>query len=445
MLLVVATTVAVVVVRGGAAAAPVAAGGPFRRAASGTPSPAGGGAGLDAGDRMCAASFRAVAGGGDGGAGDDVRPLRRRRGAGKRAVAGAGLDRPVSNCCRRFAGGVPAPGPAAATAVVSAGLLVLTVFPRVADARAGRRFIDLDLDVAATALPLEALRFVEANGLRERMYNDFEIGSYLLFEGYPRYRVFVDPRLPAYPEEMHRLLGSFDLDRATWGAAMDRYGVQTALLAYAGLNRRVAWWDPDEWALVFRADDSRVFVRRREQWRSLIAAHEVPATFDVLRRTGRHHVAARSPTETISGQRLRMATTAGRAGVRAGRRAHRARAALLRTFPGGRRLPEPRPPRVPPRPGWGRWKSRRRTPAHALTHLDRALALTPDDTRTRANRATVLERLGRRGDAAADWAAVAMQARGTPVGKAAAVRAHQLSARPDHGGPERAASGSLSP
>ena len=59
-------------------------------------------------------------------------------------------------------------------------------------------------------LPLSAIAYVDANGLRDRMYNDFEIGSYLLFEpsgGYPRHRVFVDPRLPAYPAEFHRLLG----------------------------------------------------------------------------------------------------------------------------------------------------------------------------------------------------------------------------------------------
>ena len=31
-----------------------------------------------------------------------------------------------------------------------------------------------------TPLPLEAIQFVEENGLRERMYNDFEIGSYLI-------------------------------------------------------------------------------------------------------------------------------------------------------------------------------------------------------------------------------------------------------------------------
>ncbi len=91
-------------------------------------------------------------------------------------------------------------------------------------------------------LPLSAIAFVDANGLRDRMYNDFEIGSYLLFDpagGYPRHRVFVDPRLPAYPAEFHRLLGRSDLTRAEWGAAMDGFGVQTALLAYAGINPRV--------------------------------------------------------------------------------------------------------------------------------------------------------------------------------------------------------------
>jgi hypothetical protein len=61
--------------------------------------------------------------------------------------------------------------------------------------------------------------------------------------------VFVDPRLPAYPAAFHRLLGRGDLTRAEWNAAMDGYGVETALLSYAGVNRRVAWWDPERWAL----------------------------------------------------------------------------------------------------------------------------------------------------------------------------------------------------
>ena len=56
-------------------------------------------------------------------------------------------------------------------------------------------------------------------------------------------------------ERVDRLLVAerFDHDAASWGQAMDAYGVDSALLAYAGVNRRVAWWDPARWALVFRA------------------------------------------------------------------------------------------------------------------------------------------------------------------------------------------------
>ena len=131
------------------------------------------------------------------------------------------------------------PLPAAAATALLAGL---TLGPRLAS----RTGWDIGLD--RRELPLAAIAFVDDNGLRERMYNDFEIGSYLLFQrdaGYPRHRVFVDPRLPAYPPEFHRLLGRPDLTRAEWAAAMDGYGVETALLAYAGVNHRVAWWDPD--------------------------------------------------------------------------------------------------------------------------------------------------------------------------------------------------------
>jgi len=161
--------------------------------------------------------------------------------------------------------------------VASALLVACALGPRVAAARAGHPLVDVGLD--RTPLPLEAIQFAEENGLRDRMYNDFEIGSYLIFEGFPRHRVFIDPRLPAYPPEFHQLLGRFDVTRDEWDQAMDRYGVESALLAYAGLNRRVSWWDPARWALVYRQHDARVFVRRLPKWRALIAAREIPATF----------------------------------------------------------------------------------------------------------------------------------------------------------------------
>jgi hypothetical protein len=177
--------------------------------------------------------------------------------------------------------GVPA---RRASMLASAFLVALALGPRVAAARAGRSFVDVGLD--RTPLPLEAVQFAEENGLRDRMYNDFEIGSYLIFEGYPRHRVFIDPRLPAYPPEFHQLLGRADLTRDEWDQAMHSYGVDSALLDYAGLNRRVSWWDPGRWALIYRQHDARVFVRRVPKWRELIAAREIPATFSFTMEEG---------------------------------------------------------------------------------------------------------------------------------------------------------------
>ncbi len=311
----------------------------------------------------------------------------------------------------------------AATPVAVVSLLLATVWPRLGVARAGGPALDVEVDTSV--MPLRALRFVEDHGLRERMYNDFEFGSYLLFQGYPRYRVFVDPRLPAYPDDMHRLLGSFDMDRATWDEAMTRYGVETALLGDAGINRRVAWWDPESWALVHRANDARVFVRRHERWRALILAYEIPATFSFSVENGAATLPLEikppaSPVPDCEWQR-RLGDLVFELdhGSPARARSYHEHAlevpaclapkdeAHLAAWLGAIEL------------GTGQWE-------RAAVHLGRALVLGPGDTRTRANRATVFERLGRRAEAAADWGRVASEARGTPAGEAAAARAQGL-------------------
>ena len=313
---------------------------------------------------------------------------------------------------------------AAASGTVIAVLLTAVVGPRLAEARAHRPAVDVSVDI--TALPLAAIRFAGDNGLRDRMYNDFEIGSYLLFEGYPRHRVFVDPRLPAYPEQFHRELGRFDHDRTSWEALMLRHGVDSALLAYAGVNRRVAWWDPHNWALVYRAGDARVFARRRPERRAFIAAHEIPVTFEFAIDSGAtprplFERPPESPVTDCEWQRRVGDVIFELDGGRVGRaRSHYDRAlavpgclapgdeAALTAWLGALDL------------GARDWSG-------ALLRLDRALVLAPEDDQTRANRATALERLGRRQAAAEDWARVAASAAGTKVGNAAAARVQALS------------------
>src|SRR5450432_3382535 len=314
-----------------------------------------------------------------------------------------------------------APVPAVATAALLVGF---TVAPRLAAAPSIRGGIALD----TRELPLAAIAFANENDLRDRMYNDFETGSYLLFEpvgGYPRHRVFVDPRLPAYPPEMHRLLGRADVGRVEWGAAMDHYGVETALLAYAGVNRRVAWWDPERWALVFRAGDARVFVRRLPRFGPLIAAREIPATFDFSVEEGTTTLPiearpAESPVADCEWSR-RVGDLLFELDGALSMRARQAYSRALAAPPGC--LAPADEARIC---AWlGALDLEAGRAGSALELLARALARGDRDLTTVTNRAVALEALGRAGEAADAWAEVAARAGDSALGaRARERRAH---------------------
>jgi tetratricopeptide (TPR) repeat protein len=235
--------------------------------------------------------------------------------------------------------------------------------------------------------------------------------------------VFVDPRLPAYPTPFHRLLGRMDISREEWNQAMEDLGVESALLDYAGINRRVAFWDPERWALVFRARDTRVFVRRLPQWKDLIAAFEIPATFDFTVENGAVTLPIFAPP-TLS------PVPACEWQIRLGDlyfdldngHSDRATAAYRQALES-------------PRGCLGRdhelsasaWLGAVEASAHrfeqALPFLDRAFALAPEDTAVLTNRAIALSGLGRTSEASEVWTRIATLAAGTDLGRRAAEKA----------------------
>jgi hypothetical protein len=158
--------------------------------------------------------------------------------------------------------------------VAAAGALVtLALVPRVSAVAHGGRFLDLRIE--PDLVPVAAIDFVERHGLRERMYNDLEVGSYLTYRGWPRFRVFQDPRINGYPEAFHAFLRTAEHTRAEWQGFLDGFGITAALITYPSVNPRGALFSPETWALVYRASDGLVFVRRPV----LPGLREIPLTF----------------------------------------------------------------------------------------------------------------------------------------------------------------------
>jgi tetratricopeptide (TPR) repeat protein len=166
------------------------------------------------------------------------------------------------------------------TPAAAGALLALFAWPRVEAARAGQPILDLGIE--ADLVPTAAIDFVNRNRLRDHLYNDMEVGSYLTWEGWPRHRVFQDPRINSYPESFHAVLRRSDLSREQWRAFLDGFGVRAAMITYPDVNPRGAWFDPAHFGLVYRAKDGLVFVRRP------VPDHlpELPLTFSFSRETG---------------------------------------------------------------------------------------------------------------------------------------------------------------
>ena len=134
-------------------------------------------------------------------------------------------------------------------------------------------------------IPAAAIRFADDNGLRDRMYNDLEVGSYLTLHQ-PRHPVFQDPRINGYPDEMHAILKRDDLTVADWRALLARFGVTAALVTYPDVNPRAALFEPARWALVYRDSEALLFAARRPEFASLIAGAEIPLAFRYTRAAG---------------------------------------------------------------------------------------------------------------------------------------------------------------
>jgi tetratricopeptide (TPR) repeat protein len=151
------------------------------------------------------------------------------------------------------------------------------VGPRVQAARAGAAVFDLGVETGL--VPVTAIRWIDAHGLRDRLYNDLEVGSYLTWDGWPRHRVFQDPRINAYPVDFHAVLRRQDLGRTEWETLLARFGIEAALITYPDLNPRGALFAPERWALCLQTGEALVFVRRDLAHAPLIEAEELPLTF----------------------------------------------------------------------------------------------------------------------------------------------------------------------
>lgn len=78
-----------------------------------------------------------------------------------------------------------------------------------------------------------ALDFVLANNLPQPIFNNFDIGSYIIYRAYPDYKVFVDGRPESYPRNFFReVYIPMQNNKEIFGARAEEYNLQSIIFSH---------------------------------------------------------------------------------------------------------------------------------------------------------------------------------------------------------------------
>jgi len=134
-----------------------------------------------------------------------------------------------------------------------------------------------------------SMAFFKAQGIQGPIFNNYDIGGYLIFHLHPSYRFFVDNRPEAYSVDFFKkLYAPMQEDEAVWTSADQRYGFN---VIYFFRHDQTTWAQPflirrirdPQWAPVFVDGYAIILLKRNRENADIIRQYELPqAMFNVV-------------------------------------------------------------------------------------------------------------------------------------------------------------------
>jgi tetratricopeptide (TPR) repeat protein len=112
--------------------------------------------------------------------------------------------------------------------------------------------------------PFGACDFLEKNGIKGRIFNTLDFGSYIGYRFYPEKRSFIDGRLGMYKEDFYDAYRRAQNYPEEWKILQEKYSFNIALIRhlFSGSERLLKnLYNSKEWVLVYYDESSAVFLR----------------------------------------------------------------------------------------------------------------------------------------------------------------------------------------
>ena len=111
--------------------------------------------------------------------------------------------------------------------------------------------------------PINATEYLVDREMPENLFNDMGFGSYLIWAAYPGNKVFVDPRIELYPQDVWTDYHMISNGIPGWEQRLDKYDVQTLMLSTNFQARLIeSLKESNLWSIVYEDNVAVIYVRK---------------------------------------------------------------------------------------------------------------------------------------------------------------------------------------
>lgn len=140
------------------------------------------------------------------------------------------------------------------------GIAAFTCWYLVRDIGKFQSDYNFGLGVNMKLVPVQAVDFMEKNGVQGPIFNSYGIGGYLIWRLYPTTKVFVDGRVEMYGTDFLKTYMLY-WQPEIWEGYVEKYGINTAIIDREPNYTTRYLDDNPAWRLVFFDDRAMVYLR----------------------------------------------------------------------------------------------------------------------------------------------------------------------------------------
>ncbi|NOX96665.1 MAG: tetratricopeptide repeat protein [Nitrospirae bacterium] len=136
---------------------------------------------------------------------------------------------------------------------------------------------EFGLGFSELAYPRKAVDFIEKENIPGPMFNNFDIGNYLIWRLAPERKVFIDGRTELYGEGFYNYYQRLMRGELPYAEVVKRYNINFFLLSHASLDTGkliVKLYGDSSWKMVYYDENSVIFVKDVPANRELIRKHK---------------------------------------------------------------------------------------------------------------------------------------------------------------------------